>query len=110
MLGDRKLALYPVAMDLESALRQLAIYAESLKFAGLDVHQVALALDERQDGEPVTRVLLLVNDPKGQTWDLNSVTELRRSLAVKATELGLPSTSTSLVPDSDASSFETFVR
>jgi hypothetical protein len=58
----------------------------------------------------VTRVLLLVDDPAGQTWDLDAVVQLRLALARRATELDLPPVSISLVPESEADSVETFVR
>ena len=70
----------------------------------LGVRQVRLLADERQDGEPVTRVLLLVDDPKGPTWELEGVTKLREELSRRATELGLPAVSVSLVPESDRDS------
>lgn len=97
-------------MEFEQALEQFANFVVGLEVEGIKVHQVSLALDERQDGEPVTRVLLLVDDPAEQTWDLDSVTHLRLALARYATELGLPPVSVSLVPKSEADSVPIFVR
>jgi hypothetical protein len=97
-------------MDFEQALQRFGDFVEGLEVEGIKVHRVSLALDERQDGEQVTRVLLLVDDPAEQTWDLESVTGLRRALARYATELDLPPVSVSLVPKSEADSVPSFVR
>jgi DNA-binding transcriptional ArsR family regulator len=85
----------------ERGREELAEFAIGTELEGLGVRQIAIGFDERQDGEPVTRVLLLVEDPSGPTWDLPVVSELRRALARKAVELGLPAISISLVPVSD---------
>lgn len=97
-------------MDPAAALEEFADFAVGIEFSGLKVHAVSLALDERLDGEPATRVLLLVDDPREETWDLDAVVALRRALARRAVELGLPTVSVSLVPESDRDSVETFVR
>ncbi|HUB98736.1 MAG TPA: hypothetical protein VMS11_02820 [Solirubrobacterales bacterium] len=97
-------------MDPGVALKEFADFAVGIEVGGLKVHKVSSFLDERQDGEPVTRVLLLVDDPREETWELDTVIELRRLLGRKAIEIGLPSVSVSLVPESEADSVETFVR
>ena len=103
---------YHPAVDLEGALRDFASFAESMDFDGIKVHRALVALDERQDGEPVTRSVLLVDNPRGNrsTWELDSVIGLRRTLAEHAAQLGLPPLSVSLVPEREASSVESFVR
>jgi hypothetical protein len=95
-------------MPFEEALKRFSDFAVGLEVEGMKVHQVSLALDERLDGDPVTRVLLLVDDPKKQTWDLDSVTALRTALARFATEIGLPTVSISLVPEAEADSVPSF--
>ncbi len=62
--------------------------------------------DERQDGEPVTRVVVVLDDPPGDTWEVAAVTALRRALGIRATELGLPAVSVTLVPRSEAELLE----
>lgn len=97
-------------MESEAALEKFSKFAVGVEFAGFKVHDVSLALDERLDGEPVTRVLMLVDDPDGETWDLDAVVELRRVLARRATELGLPRVSVSLIPESESDSVEAFAN
>jgi hypothetical protein len=97
-------------MEKGEALQTLAEYAQGLELPALAVHKVAVSLDERQDGEEVTRVLLLVDDPTDETWDLDSTIELRQALGRHATQLGLPAVSVTLVPKSDAASVESFAR
>lgn len=97
-------------MGSETALRELSDFAVGRESADLKVRAASLSLDERRDGEPVTRVTLLVNDPVGETWELDSVLRLRRELARRAVELGLPFVSVSLVPESEADLVEDFVR
>jgi hypothetical protein len=94
----------------ERAREELAEFAVGMELEGLGVRQISIAFDERQDGEPVTRVLLLVNDPSGPTWELPVVSELRAALARKAAELELPTVSISLVPESDRDAAERSVR
>ncbi|MCA1703506.1 MAG: hypothetical protein LC808_09715, partial [Actinobacteria bacterium] len=101
---------YPVAMSAEGALGDLERFAISVDPGGLRVHRAAVALDERQDGEPVTRVVLLVDEPQGDTWDVGVIQDLRTSLARKATELRLPPPSLTLVPESEAEVVEAFAR
>src|SRR3954462_1847479 len=60
LLGERR----------DEALEELAEFATQSEFADLGVKQIRLRAEERQDGELVTRLLLLVDDPRGPTWDL----------------------------------------
>ena len=96
----------------EMRTAELERFATGVEVEGLEVHKATVSLDSRQDGEPVTRITLLVNDPSPgtETWDFDAVRELKRELARKATELDLPSTSVTLVPDSEAELVEAFSR
>ena len=102
--------VYPVSMANEIA--ELEAFATQAEAPGLKVQKAQVSLDESQDGEPVTRITLLVNDPGlgEETWNFDSVRELKRELARKATELDLPSTSVTLVPKSEAGLVEAFVQ
>jgi hypothetical protein len=84
---------------------QLLEFATSWDEGGIGVHRATAALDERQDGEPVTRLTLLVSDPAGATWDVAAVRELRHALGRRAAELGLPPVSLTLVPEAEAEAF-----
>lgn len=85
----------------DGTMGELKTFATSYRDREFVVHRAAVALDERQDGEPVTRVALLLDDPAGDTWDVDQVQELRTALGRKATELGLPPVSVTLVPESE---------
>jgi hypothetical protein len=50
----------------ESAATALEAFAESYPDDKLGIRKAAFALDGRQDGEPVSRVSLLLNDPPGR--------------------------------------------
>jgi hypothetical protein len=100
LLGERR----------AEALEDLRTFALETKIRELPVKQVRLGVDKRQDGEAITRVLLLVDDPEGETWDLPVVSELREQLNRKASQLGLPAVSISLVPESDRDSATRPVR
>jgi hypothetical protein len=91
-------------------MRELERFATSVDLSGLHVHRGSVALDVRQDGELVTRVALLVDEPGSDTWDVEVVQELRTILARKATELDLPPLSLTLVPESEADLVEAFAR
>jgi hypothetical protein len=95
-------------MPSERDLHELQDFAVSVAPGGLTVHRALAALDERQDGEPVTRLVLLLNEPSGDTWEVKLVQELRTLLARKATELRLPPVSLTLVPESEAEVLEGF--
>ncbi|MHB1539505.1 MAG: hypothetical protein ACYCUM_08485 [Solirubrobacteraceae bacterium] len=84
------------------ALAELTHFAESYAEGDLLVRRAAVALDERQDGELVTRVLLLLTDPPDDTWEVDRIRELRSALGRKATELELPSVTLTLVAESEA--------
>lgn len=97
-------------MAAEDALGELERFATGVGLSGLRVHRASVALDARQDGELVTRVALLVDEPDADTWDVEAVQELRTALARKATELDLPPLSLTLVPEGEADLVEAFAR
>ena len=97
-------------MTEEGALREFQAFASGVSVGGLNVHRAAVAPDERQDGEPVTRVVLLLDEPRGDTWDVEAVQEIRGALARRATELALPPVSLTLVPESEAAAVEAFTQ
>lgn len=100
--------VYPLAMVDQAALRDMSQFAADAKVAGLKIHQAQVVLDERLDGEPVTRIALLVDDPSANTWEVSTVRELRAILGRKATEFGLPRVSVTLIPKSEAETVEKF--
>lgn len=93
-------------IDESEARRELLGFARDYDVGELRTHDARVYLNARQDGELVTRVVLVVDDPAGDTWDLDAVTALRRALGRKATELGLPTVSLTLIPQSEAELIE----
>lgn len=83
------------------ALDQLKDAAEAWSDASLSVKRAQIVIDETRDGEPVTRVLLLLSDPEDDTWDVDHVRELRQTLGQRATALRLPPVSLTLVAESE---------
>jgi hypothetical protein len=84
---------------------QLEEFATGWDAGGIGVRRASARLDERLDGEPVTRVMLLVSDPVGPTWDVAAVRDLRTALGRRATQLDLPPVSVTLVPEAEAEAF-----
>ena len=97
-------------MEFDTAIREFEAFATGLRAGEIAVHRAAVALDERQDGEPVTRAVLLLDEPHDDTWNVESIQELRTRLAHKATDLQLPPVSLTLVPESEAEAVEAFTR
>jgi hypothetical protein len=83
------------------ALVELKSSAEAWSVPSLVVKQAQVYVDENRDGDPVTRILLLLTDPKADTWDVAQVRELRQTLGRRATELRLPPVSLTLVAESE---------
>lgn len=92
------------------ATHELETFAIGYRDDEIEVRRAIAALDERRDGEPVTRVTLLVTDPTKETWDVGRVRELRYQLGCRAGELGLPAVSLTLVPESEAEVVEAFAQ
>lgn len=101
---------YPRLMTDGAATRQLEVFALGYRDEEIQVRRAIAALDERRDGELVTRVTLLVADPAAETWDVGRVRGLRHALGHRAVELGLPAVSLTLVPESEAEVVEAFAR
>lgn len=94
----------------EKANAELEQFATDYRDEQLTIHRAAVTLDERLDGELVTRIALLLNNPTGDTWDVDRVRALRTALGRKATELELPDVSLTLVPEDEAELVEAFGR
>jgi hypothetical protein len=92
------------------ATHQLERFALGYRDDEIEVRRAIAALDDRRDGEPVTRVTLLVTDPTAETWEIDRVRELRHALSHRAAELGLPAVSLTLVPESEAEVIEAFAQ
>lgn len=90
----------------DARLEQLVTAAGAASSGGLKVHLTVVSLDERQDGELVTRVALLVDDPSGDTWSPTEIRTLRDAVERAAAELELPEVSLTLVPESEREVFE----
>jgi len=93
-----------------SSLDALIAYARALRKAPLNIRDAAARIDEDQEGDGVTRTLLLLDDPTAGAWDVDEIRELRLVLGRRATELGLPRVSLTLVPQSEADIVEPFAR
>lgn len=74
------------------------------------VRRAEVTPDVRLDGDPVTRVMLLLSDPVDETWDVDRLRELRVTLGRRAAELGLPAVSLTLVAESEPEAVEAFVK
>jgi hypothetical protein len=88
-------------MSETDALDELKASAEGWADPRLAVKRAHVLVDENRDGETITRILLLVTDPEGDTWDVAHVRELRQGLGRRATELRLPPVSLTLVAESE---------
>jgi len=100
--------VYALEMVDKATLENFRRYATNVNVPGLTVHKATVALGERLDGDRVTRVTLLLDDPPGDTWGVSAVRQLRQVLGRRATELGLPPVSLTLVPKSEANTVEAF--
>lgn len=95
-------------MPVEPPTAALERFAREYDDQELRVRRAAVVPDIRQDGEPVLRVVLVLPDPEGDTWDIDRVRALRMALGRRATELGLPPVSLTLVPESERDAAEAF--
>jgi hypothetical protein len=89
---------------------ELAEFAESYSDEVLEIRKALVSLDENQEGEPVTRVLLLLTDPSDDTWDVDHIRELRQTLGRRATQLELPPVSLTLVAESEREAVDAFAQ
>lgn len=92
------------------ALEHLLQAAEGWHTDLVDVKRAQAEVDVNHDGDEVTRVLLLLADPQGDTWDIDAVSELRDSLGRVATELELPYVSLTLVGESERAEAGVFAQ
>jgi hypothetical protein len=69
-----------------------------------------VSLDENQEGYPVTRMVLLLGDPGGDTWEVEHIRELRQTLGRKATDLELPPVTLTLVAESEREAVDAFAQ
>jgi hypothetical protein len=88
----------------------LAEFAESYSHQVLAIKTGLVSLDENQEGEPVSRVLLLLTDPTGDTRDVDHIRELRQTLGRKATELELPPVTLTLVAEREREAVDAFAQ
>lgn len=89
---------------------ELAEFAESYSDEVLGIQKALVSVDENQEGEPVTRVLLLLTDPRGDTWDVDHIRDLRQTLGRRATDLELPPVTLTLVAESEREAVDAFTR
>jgi hypothetical protein len=87
----------------DAAVAEFVEFAKGWSTTGLSVRKAKARLDENREGEPVMRVQLLLSDPDGSTWDMDLADELERALDRKATELGLPFVSYTLIAERESS-------
>jgi hypothetical protein len=78
-------------------------FAKGWSTTGLSVLQAKARVTENRKGEPLMYVQMLLTDPDGITWDSDRADEIERALRRKATELGLPFASFSLIAERDPS-------
>lgn len=93
-----------------SPTTELERFAAAYRDDEVIVRRAEVTPDVRQDGEPVSRVMLLLSDPVDETWDIDRLRELRVTLGRKAVELGMPAVSLTLVAESDPEAAEAFAR
>lgn len=92
----------------EEGIEELVKFAESYPDEALSIKKALVSLDENQEGEQVTRTLLLLADPSGDTWQVDHISELRRTLGRKATDLELPPVTLTLVAESEREAIDAF--
>jgi len=101
---------YAPLMTADRPTAELERFARQYGDEELGVRRAAAVPDIRQDGEPVVRVVLMLRDPGGDTWDIDRVRDLRLALGRKAAELGLPPVSLTLVAESEPEAAEAFAQ
>jgi hypothetical protein len=105
----RRSILSNMATD-AAATAELEAFAKAYNDDQLVVRQAAASPDIRQDGEDVIRLALVLRDPDGDTWDVGRVRRLRFDLGRKATELGLPPVSLTLVAEGEPEAADALAR
>lgn len=94
----------------EERIAELVQFAESYPDEALGIEKALVWLDENQENEPVTRILILLADPSGDTWEVDHISELRQALGRRATDLELPPVTLTLVAESEREAIDAFAR
>jgi len=55
-------------------------------------------------------VALLLTEPDGETWEVDDISEMRQALGRRATELGLPRVTLTLVAESEREAIDAFAQ
>ena len=97
-------------MTEDERIAELVRFAESYSDEALGIKKALVSLDENQEGDPVTRVVLLLADPSGDTWEVDRISELRQTLGRKATDLELPPVTLTLIAESEREAIDAFAR
>jgi len=92
------------------AREALKHFAEQIDLGEIVVRRASAEPDIRQDGSPVTRMMLVLKDPDGDTWGVEPLRELRTVLGRKAVELGLSGVSLTLLDESGPEAAEQFAE
>lgn len=92
----------------DNGTAQLVEFAEAYSPPALGIKKALVSLDENQEGDPVTRVTLLLTDPSGDTWEVGEISEMRQALGRRATELELPPVTLTLVAESEREAIDAF--
>ena len=97
-------------MSREDGTAELIEFAQSYSSPAIAIQQALVSLDTNQEGHLVTRVALLLTEPSGETWEVDDITEMRQALGRRATELGLPPVTLTLVAESEREAIDAFAR
>lgn len=95
-------------MSEQREVEELIAFAENSLNERFGIKKASVMLDDNQEGDPVSRVTLLMPNPDGETWDLDEMRELRRALGRAATELGLPWVTLTLIAESEPEAADVF--
>lgn len=99
-----------IHMTEKDTAAELVEFAQSYSSPALAIKQALISLDENQEGDPVTRVALLLTEPDGETWEVDDISEMRQALGRRATELGLPRVTLTLVAESEREAIDAFAQ
>lgn len=87
---------------MDESAAELERFATTYRDGDVVVRKAHATFDSQLDGEPVTRLALLLDDPVGETWEFAALRAFERQVRVKAVELELPWVSMTYVPVSEA--------
>jgi len=94
----------------EDGIAELVEFAQSYSSPAVAIKRALVSLDENQEGDPVTRIVLLLTEPDGDTWGVDDITEMRQALRRRATELSLPPVTLTLVAESERDAIDAFAQ